>query len=193
MKITDIDTLMIDSPGRKWTIVRVHTDEGITGLGEATYSLKEPVVCAAVDHMKQELLGHDPARIEYLWHHIYKRSSPSGIWRMAGPVWMSALAGIDIALWDIKGKVASPARVRAPRRRLPRGGGRVHPLGRLHPRGGGGDGEGQAGGGLLRAEGGRQLAGPGRPQDWDTYLDDGHPEKTAAPLRGRCARPWAPT
>ena len=63
MKITDIDTVMYDSPGRKWTVVRVFTDAGITGLGEATYSNKEPVVCSAVDNMKQELIGQDPARI----------------------------------------------------------------------------------------------------------------------------------
>ncbi|MEW6752227.1 MAG: enolase C-terminal domain-like protein [Candidatus Latescibacterota bacterium] len=106
MKIRDIDTLLIDSPGRKWTIVRVFTDEGLVGLGEATYSNKEPVVAAAVEHMKGELIGQDAARIEYLWHQIYRLSSVSGIWRMAGPVWMSALAGIDIALWDLKGKVA---------------------------------------------------------------------------------------
>ena len=51
MKITGIDTVMIDSPGRKWTLVQVHTDEGITGIGEATYSNKEPVVCAAAAHL----------------------------------------------------------------------------------------------------------------------------------------------
>ena len=107
MKIRDIDTILIDSPGRKWTIVRVFTDEGLVGLGEATYSQKEPVVVAAVEHLKQELIGEDPARIEYLWHKLYLRSSLSGIWRMAGPVWMSAMSGIDQALWDIKGKVAN--------------------------------------------------------------------------------------
>lgn len=106
MKIRDIDTLLIDSPGRKWTLVRVFTDEGPVGLGEATYSNKEPVVAAAVEHLKGELVGEDPARIEYLWHKLYRVSSASGIWRMAGPVWMSALAGIDIALWDLKGKAA---------------------------------------------------------------------------------------
>ena len=73
MKITDIDTVMYDSPGRKWTVVRVFTDAGIIGLGEATYSNKEPVVCSAVDNMKQELIGQDPARIEWIWHHIYRR------------------------------------------------------------------------------------------------------------------------
>ena len=107
MKIRDIDTILIDSPGRKWTIVRVFTDAGLVGLGEATYSNKEPVVAAAVEHLKQELIGEDPARIEFLWHEIYRISSVSGIWRMAGPVWMSAISGIDLALWDIKGKVAN--------------------------------------------------------------------------------------
>ena len=107
MKITDIDTIMIDSPGRKWTILRVHTDEGLVGLGEATYSQKEPVVCAAVEHMKKDLIGEDPARIEYLWHKVWRISSHTGIWRMHGPIWMSAMSGSDQALWDIKGKVAN--------------------------------------------------------------------------------------
>ena len=106
MKIQDVDTILIDSPGRKWTIVRVFTDEGLVGLGEATYSNKEPVVVAAFEHLKGELIGEDPSRIEYLWHKIYRISSLCGIWRMAGPVWMSAISGIDLALWDIKGKVA---------------------------------------------------------------------------------------
>ncbi len=98
MKIRDIDTILLNTPGRKWTIVRVHTDEGLVGLGEATYSKKEPVVAAAVEHMKLELIGEDASRIEYLWHKIYRISSLSGIWRMVGPVWMSALSGIDQAL-----------------------------------------------------------------------------------------------
>ncbi len=85
MVIRDIDKIVIDSPGRKWTIVRVFTDVGLVGLGEATYSNKEPVVVSAVEHMKQELIGEDPSRIEYLWHKIYRMSSLSGIWRMAGP------------------------------------------------------------------------------------------------------------
>jgi galactonate dehydratase len=106
MRITDVNTMLINSPSRKWTIVQVLTDEGLIGLGEATYSNKEPVVVEAIRHMKAELIGEDPSRIEFLWHKIYRRSSMGGIWRMAGPVWMSALSGIDQALWDIKGKVA---------------------------------------------------------------------------------------
>ena len=86
MKIRDINTILIDSPGRKWTIVRVETDIGLTGLGEATYSQKEPVVAAAVDHMKQELLGEDARRIECLWHKIYRILLERDIWRMVDPV-----------------------------------------------------------------------------------------------------------
>ncbi|MBM3460401.1 MAG: hypothetical protein FJX77_17915, partial [Armatimonadetes bacterium] len=107
MKITDIETILIHSPGRRWTMVRVFTDEGWIGLGEATYSKKEPLVVAAIEHLKREVIGEDPARIEYLWHKLFWNSSLGGIWRMAGPVAMSAIAGIDMALWDLKGKVAN--------------------------------------------------------------------------------------
>jgi L-alanine-DL-glutamate epimerase-like enolase superfamily enzyme len=152
MKIRDIDTLLIDSPGRKWTIVRVFTDEYIVGLGEATYSNKEPVVAAAVEHMKEELIGEDPSRIEYLWHKIYLNSSVSGIWRMTGPVWMSALSGIDQALWDIKGKVANLPVVEASGRQVPRPGRGIHPLRRGHARGLGSHGHATRRRGLHRPE-----------------------------------------
>src|SRR5438132_2741353 len=85
MKIRDIDTIIIDSPGRLWTIVRVHTDAGLTGLGEATYSAKETIVAAAVENLKPYLIGEDPARIEYVWNRL-SRTASAGIWRMAGPV-----------------------------------------------------------------------------------------------------------
>ncbi|HCL27292.1 MAG TPA: galactonate dehydratase [Candidatus Latescibacteria bacterium] len=179
MKITDIDTLMYNSPGRKWTVVRVHTDAGITGLGEATYSNKEPVVCAAVEHMKQELIGEDPARIEWLWHHIYRRSSVSGIWRMAGPVWMSALAGIDIALWDLKGKVAG----------LPVYdllGGAFRRQVDVYTHFGGSTPQDSAKMAKTKQEEGFFALKGGASSrdhnglDWDTYLDDGHPDKTVA-------------
>ena len=179
MKITDIDTVMYDSPGRKWTVVRVFTDAGIIGLGEATYSNKELVVCSAVDNMKQELIGQDPARIEWIWHHIYRRSSVSGIWRMAGPVWMSALAGIDIALWDIKGKVAG-----LPVYELL--GGAFRRQVDLYTHFGGKTPEDTAKMAKAKqAEGFFALKGGASWRDrngldWDTYLDDGYPEKTMA-------------
>lgn len=179
MKITDIDTVMYDSPGRKWTVVRVHTDEGLTGLGEATYSNKEPVVCSAVEHMKQELIGQDATRIEWIWHHIYRRSSLSGIWRMAGPVWMSAMAGIDIALWDLKGKAAG-----LPVYELLGGAFRKHVD--VYTHFGGATPEAQAAmakekqdEGFFALKGGASWRNRGG-LDWDTYLDDGYPEQTVA-------------
>ena len=99
MKIRDIDTLMIDSPGRKWTIVRVFTDDpDIVGLGEATYSNKEPVVVAAVENMKQELIGEDPSRIEYLWHKMWMAR------RYFHMPSTAPLALIDELLWDLAGQ-----------------------------------------------------------------------------------------
>ena len=177
MKITDITTVLIDSPGRKWTIVRVFTDEGVVGLGEATYSQKEPVVAAAVEHMKQELIGEDPARIEYLWHKIWRVSSLSGIWRMSGPVWMSALSGIDQALWDIKGKVANMAVVDLL-------GGRFRDRVEVYTHFGGATPQESArmarqkvDEGYTALKGGA-LSSPDRL--FDPYLDDGRPQDTAA-------------
>lgn len=179
MKITDIDTLMINSPGRKWTIVRVHTDAGLTGIGEATYSNKEPVVCAAIDNMKQELIGQEASRIEWIWHHIYRRSSVSGIWRMAGPVWQSAMAGIDIALWDLKGKACG-----LPIYELL--GGAFRDRVDVYTHFGGSTPEAQAEMARRKMEEGYFALKGGAAwrdramQDWDTYLDDGDPATTRA-------------
>ena len=178
------DTILIDSPGRKWTIVRVFTDEGLVGLGEATYSNKEPVVVAAVEHLKQELIGEDPARIEYLWHKLYLRSSLSCIWRMAGPVWMSAMSGIDQALWDIKGKVANLPVVELL-------GGKFRDRVEVYTHFGGATPEDSAN--MARekvAEGYTALKGGARSRsgaDFGQYADDGHPAETAehfAAVRG---------
>lgn len=178
MKIRDIDTTMIDSPGRKWTVVRVQTDEGLVGLGEATYSNKEPVVCAAVEHLKQELIGEDAARIEYLWHKLYRVSSVSGIWRMAGPVWMSAMAGIDIALWDLKGKAAG-----LPVYELL--GGAFRDRVEVYTHFGGATPQAAADMALAKFEEGYGALKTGarwrgERLAWDTYFDDGDPRGTAA-------------
>ena len=176
MKIRDIDTILIDSPGRKWTIVQVFTDEGLVGLGEATYSNKEPVVVAAVEHLKQELIGEDPSRIEYLWHKLYLRSSLSCIWRMAGPVWMSAMSGIDQALWDIKGKVANLPVVELL-------GGKFRDRVEVYTHFGGATPEDSAK--MARGkvdEGYTALKGGARSRsgaDFGQYADDGHPTETA--------------
>ena len=174
MKIRDIDTILINSPGRKWTLVRVFTDEGLVGLGEATYSNKEPVVVAAIENMKSDLIGEDPARIEYLWHKIYRISSLGGIWRMAGAAMMSAISGIDLALWDLKGKVANLPVVELLggkfRDRVPV---YTHFYGRTQ--------EETAQNARLKAgEGYTALKSSSRAISFDLYVEDGKPQETAA-------------
>lgn len=101
MKITDIDVI-VTCPGRNFVTVRIGTDEGIWGVGDATLNGRElAVVTYLREHVAPVLIGRDPARIDDTWHYLYR----GAYWRR-GPVTMSAIAGIDTALWDIKGKVA---------------------------------------------------------------------------------------
>ncbi len=173
MKIRDIDTILINSPGRKWTIVRVFTDEGLVGLGEATYSNKEPIVVAAIETMKGELIGEDPSRIEYLWHKIYRISSLGGIWRMAGPVAMSAMSGIDLALWDLKGKAANLPVVELL-------GGRFRDRVPVYTHFYGRTPEESARNAKLKAdEGYTAIKSSSRATSFDLYVEDGKPQETA--------------
>ena len=101
MHITDIKVILT-CPGRNYVFVKVMTSEpGLYGIGEGTLNGSEPVVAEALRHITPLLIGRDPQRIEDLWHLIYRH----GYWR-GGPIFMAALAAIDFALWDIKGKQA---------------------------------------------------------------------------------------
>jgi len=101
MKITDAKVI-VTCPGRNFVTLKIITDEGIYGIGDATLNGRElSVVSYLEDHVVPCLIGLDPARIEDIWHYLYKGS----YWRR-GPVTMSAIAAVDTALWDIKGKVA---------------------------------------------------------------------------------------
>jgi mannonate dehydratase len=100
MKITEVRTI-VTCPGRNYVVVKIMTDEGIYGVGEGTLNGSELAVAQAIDHASHLLLGRDPQRIEEIWQLLYHWS----YWR-SGPVYMAALAAIDIALWDIKGKIA---------------------------------------------------------------------------------------
>ncbi len=82
-----------------WVFVKLYTDEGITGIGEATLEYKEKAVLGAIDELKRYLVGKDPFKIELHYHNIYRDS----YWRN-GPVLMSALSAIETCLWDINGK-----------------------------------------------------------------------------------------
>ncbi|MBE5782531.1 MAG: galactonate dehydratase [Clostridiales bacterium] len=99
MKITDIKTFLVDCFRTNWAFVKVYTDEGITGVGEATLEYKEKSLVGAVEHIKEALVGKNPLQIEKLYQDTYRDS----YWR-CGPVLQSALSAVEIALWDILGK-----------------------------------------------------------------------------------------
>jgi galactonate dehydratase len=95
MKITDLKIF----PVRQFIYVKILTDEGIYGVGEASLSGRSLAVTEALELIKPLLLGQDATRIEHIWQDIFRGT----FWR-GGPVLQSALAGIDIALWDLAGK-----------------------------------------------------------------------------------------
>lgn len=101
MKIVDAK-LVVTSPGRNFVTLKLTTDEGLTGLGDATLNGRELAVVSYLDdHVLPLLVGLDPHRIEDTWQYLYR----GAYWRR-GPVTMAALAAVDVALWDIKAKAA---------------------------------------------------------------------------------------
>lgn len=101
MKIIDIKVI-VASPGRNFVTVKIVTDEGLYGIGDATVNGREKAVVAYLDeHVIPTLIGRDPARIEDIWQYLYRGAH----WRR-GPITMAAISGIDMALWDIKAKAA---------------------------------------------------------------------------------------
>lgn len=99
MKVTDIKCFAVDCFRTDWVFVKVYTDEGIDGVGEATLEYKEKALLGAVGHIKEYMLGQNPLDIEKHWHSIYR----DAYWR-GGAVLMSALSAVETALWDILGK-----------------------------------------------------------------------------------------
>src|ERR1700734_1190840 len=99
MKITAAK-LIICSPDRNFATLRIDTDEGIYGLGDATLNGRELAVASYLqDHVLPCILNRDPFQTEDIWQYLYR----GAYWRR-GPVTMSAIAAVDVALWDIKGK-----------------------------------------------------------------------------------------
>src|SRR5687768_11208727 len=99
MKITDIQCIPVQAPGRTLVHVIVENDEGITGVGEAGLQCTWRTIEAAIEHVNRRLVDEDPMRIEYLLQRLYRGGFYPGD-RLIG----SVIAGIHIALWDIKGK-----------------------------------------------------------------------------------------
>ncbi|UCH03026.1 MAG: galactonate dehydratase [Candidatus Bathyarchaeota archaeon] len=102
MKITNLESFLIHVSSkyieRNWHIVKLDTDEGLSGVGEVTLDEKGKTVEAALREVKRYILGKDPFQIERHWQAMY------GTWWRKGPVLMSALSGVEQALWDIVGK-----------------------------------------------------------------------------------------
>ncbi|AGH50141.1 bifunctional D-altronate/D-mannonate dehydratase [Sphingomonas sp. MM-1] len=94
--------VIVTSPGRNFVTLKIETEAGIYGLGDATLNGRELAVASYLaDHVAPCLIGRDAHRIEDIWQFLYK----GAYWRR-GPVTMSAIAAVDTALWDIKGKIA---------------------------------------------------------------------------------------
>jgi len=102
MKITAAKVIVC-CPGRNFVTLKIETDEGLSGIGDATLNGRELAVASYLnDHVIPCLIGRDAHRIEDTWQYLYR----GAYWRR-GPVTMSAIAAVDTALWDIKGKAAN--------------------------------------------------------------------------------------
>jgi mannonate dehydratase len=102
MKIIEAKVI-VTCPGRNFVTVKISTDEGVYGIGDATLNGREKsVVSYLEDYLLPSLIGRDPQQIEDIWQFFYR----GAYWRR-GPIGMTALAGIDVALWDIKAKIAN--------------------------------------------------------------------------------------
>ncbi|MDD4032268.1 MAG: D-galactonate dehydratase family protein [Bacteroidales bacterium] len=100
MKITDAKVI-VTCPGRNFVTLKIYTDQGIYGLGDATLNGMEPAVASYLENFCiPALIGKDPRNTEDLWHYFYR-----GAYWKRGSVTMSAISAIDMALWDIKGKM----------------------------------------------------------------------------------------
>ena len=102
MKIVDAKVIVC-CPGRNFVTLKITTDEGVVGWGDGTLNGRELSVASYLqDHVCPLLIGRDPQKIEDIWQYLYK----GAYWRR-GPVTMSAIGAVDMALWDIAGKMAN--------------------------------------------------------------------------------------
>lgn len=101
MKIEEVK-VFVSCPGRNFVTLKIVTSKGVYGLGDATVNGRELAVASYLEeHVVPCLIGKDPHQIEDIWQYLYK----GAYWRR-GPITMAAIAAVDMALWDIKGKVA---------------------------------------------------------------------------------------
>ena len=134
MKIGDV-RVIVTSPGRNYVGVKIETEDGTYGVGDATLNGRELAVVGYLsEHVAPLLIGRDAGDIEAIWQYLYR----GAYWRR-GPVTMAAIAGVDMALWDIKGKALSTPVWESSRRPLPPGAQGLYPCvvphgGRSHKR-----------------------------------------------------------
>ncbi len=101
IKITDIKTFLVWNGGRNWVYVKVETDQGISGIGEAYSVGPDEATVKVIEDYKLWLVGQDPRNIQYLWDLMYNTTRFPG-----GSITGAAISGIEHALWDIAGKAA---------------------------------------------------------------------------------------
>ena len=99
MKIKDIQTLVVNAEMKNWVFVKIITDQDLYGWGEATVEWKTRAVVGAIEDLKPLLIGKDPRQIKQ----NYQIMTKHGFWKL-GVIGMSAISGIEHAMWDILGK-----------------------------------------------------------------------------------------
>ncbi|MBI1923021.1 galactonate dehydratase, partial [Candidatus Poribacteria bacterium] len=99
MKIADVGCFLTTELGSPALFVKIETDSGITGYGEATIHFFPQAVAGMIKDLQPYLIGENPQRIEYLWQSCFRR-----LFMRGGPVTGAAISGLDMALWDIMGK-----------------------------------------------------------------------------------------
>lgn len=100
MRIESVDVWLVEGIKYNWTLLRITTDTGHTGVGEATNWPGSPLVYHAARHLGQHIIGEDPRRVDYLWTKLYRDFN----WQGPTGTMMCAMSGIDMALLDLKAK-----------------------------------------------------------------------------------------
>ena len=100
MKITDVKVWLVEGVKYNWTMMKVYTDTGLTGVGEATNWPGSPIIEAAAKHIGERVIGLDPLRTDFIWTKLYRDLNWIGPYGAS----LCAISGLDMALLDLKGK-----------------------------------------------------------------------------------------